>query len=71
MTSSDSYDPLTWKPGDPPAAQAAPVAARPVPRREKAAWLPLALSAGVLLGGAVLASASREEAPVAAAQTSG
>jgi hypothetical protein len=71
MTSSDSYDPLTWKPGDPPANQAAPVAARPVPRREKAAWLPLALSAAVLLGGAALASASRDDTPVTAPQSSG
>lgn len=72
MMPSDSYDPLTWKPGDPQGRQAAaPVAGRPVARRDRPSWLPLALSAAVLLGGAALASASRVETPAGAAQPSG
>ncbi|MCA1661060.1 MAG: hypothetical protein LC648_02390 [Novosphingobium sp.] len=72
MASSDSYDPKTWRPGDPPAGPPfVQVAQPPVYAGGTAApaWLSLTLSAAVLLGGAMLAYSSRADSPVATERT--
>jgi len=66
MSSSDSYDPLTWSRVNPVRSPNSEFVPAPGPGPSR--WLPLALSAAILLGGAAFAYASRvETAPAVAA----
>ena len=72
MGSGESFDPRTWKVGDPtpaaaPLATAEPRAAAPAPRTVTGAkfrwWLGPLLSAAILAGGAFAAYQTRGDAP--------
>ena len=72
MGSGESFDPRTWKGGDPtpaaaPLAAAEPRAAAPVSRTVTGAkfrwWLGPLLSAAILAGGALAACQTRGNAP--------
>lgn len=72
MASGESFDPRTWKAGDPtpaaaPVGAAEPPAAAPVARTVTGAkfrwWLGPLLSAAILAGGAFAAYQTRDDAP--------
>ena len=58
MSPSDSYDPRTWHKGGHGSFTAPEVPPAVVPSRGRG-WLPLGLSAAVLIAGAALAHADR------------
>jgi hypothetical protein len=75
MAPTESFDPRTWKAGDPapgatPVTAVKPAAAAPVPQTVSGAkfrwWLGPLLSAAILAGGAFVAYETRGDAPASA-----
>ncbi|MDP3674079.1 MAG: hypothetical protein Q8R44_03125 [Novosphingobium sp.] len=75
MAPSESFDPRTWRSDEPGQVKASPTVrepprVQPMPPGQARRWLGFAVSAAILVGGAVAAYATRADVPANAAPPS-